>query len=125
MQRENKCNCSAEYPHDQLAHNGHTANFMQRENKWQERFEKEFCDRNIMNVLCWKFKYEEDPPSPYKIKSFIQSEIDTVIAERDKKIIHILKINKVTEDEDNENWEEENWIINQHIDNIIKELTGK
>lgn len=45
-----------------------------KEETWEEKFEKEFCDRNIINVLCWKFKFEEDPPSPKDIKDFIRRE---------------------------------------------------
>jgi len=47
-----------------------------KEPTFEEKFEKEFCDRNIINVLCWKFKREEDVPSPRDILKFVKDNLD-------------------------------------------------
>ena len=62
---------------------------MQRENKWQDRFDERF---NITKYYEGTMKIAHHNMLLGKIKSFIQSEIDTARAERDNEIIE--KINK-------------------------------
>ena len=53
---------------------------MQRENKWQDRFDEEFGD----NVVWWQECLAEmqiGDPDFNRLKSFIQSEIDRAVAE--------------------------------------------
>jgi hypothetical protein len=66
---------------------------MQRENKWQERFDAEYPHPDVRGV------FEDGDPYQARrnsIKSFIQSEIDKAIAERDKEIIE--KIERLKEE---------------------------
>ena len=64
---------------------------MQRENKWQDRFDEKFIPKGKISDkpinkegTLYGITYENPAVSFEDIKSFIQSEIDTTIAERDK-----------------------------------------
>lgn len=85
MQRENKVEVTERWSNGELVEvkaNGHTI-YPQRENKWQDRFRDKFGE-HILKVELHSESLNQ--PIAYRsieneIRSFIQSEIDTAIAE--------------------------------------------
>jgi hypothetical protein len=65
---------------------------MKRENKWQDRFDEKFYNVHLINSwVTEECECDLGESCPQRLKSFIQSEIDRAVAERDKEIVEWLK----------------------------------
>lgn len=91
---------------------------MQRENKWQDRFDEEYPYPDVRGVF--------EDGDPYKlrrnsIKSFIQSEIDRAVAEERKRIVKKIKepLRQKFEELYDENYSIEAYQESEHIINLI------
>ena len=92
MQRENKVEVTERWRNGELVEvkaNGHTI-YPQRENKWQDRFDEKFSHEDHESFLCANYDKKnifECDCVLKDIKSFIQSEIDTAIAEERERLL--------------------------------------
>lgn len=63
---------------------------MQRENKWQERFQESGLEERIFNVDMFAINHGFLEWKGQSIPKFIQSEIDTAVAEEKERTINIV-----------------------------------
>ena len=102
---------------------------MQRENKWQDRFDEKFftkskcCNSDVRKILsknnndlycksCGRYCKEIEKTKADELKSFIQSEINTAIAEERDRIVK-------------EIYSEEWFELNSGADYIVNEIINK